>query len=150
MIKDREKTTSLSPENERQISAVMVRYATGIDSRDWRLFRTCFTDDFCGDYGQFGTWASGDEITRSMEKMHEILGPTLHRITNVTAAVASAGATARTYVDAVLMPKEASGVIHQAAGYYDDELVKSSDGWRIKTRRFTLVRFVQARENHKE
>lgn len=39
-----------------QITAVLVRYATGIDSRDWNLFRTCFTEDCRLDYGPLGSW----------------------------------------------------------------------------------------------
>ena len=144
MIEDNEKIDVLNPEDERQISAVMVRYATGIDSRDWGLFRTCFTDDFCGDYGRFGSWTSGEDITRSMEGMHELLGPTLHRITNIVMAAAPGGAVARTYVDAILMSKEIGGGVNQAVGYYDDELVRSDGGWRIKNRRFTMVRLVQS------
>ena len=37
------------------IAEVLVRYATGIDRRDWTLFRTCFTDDCDADYGDIGT-----------------------------------------------------------------------------------------------
>ena len=33
------------------ITDVLVRYATGIDTRNWPLFRTCFTDDVQADYG---------------------------------------------------------------------------------------------------
>lgn len=27
------------------ITVVLLRYATAIDTNDWELFRTCFTDD---------------------------------------------------------------------------------------------------------
>ena len=37
---------------EQDIAEVIVRYATGIDTRDWDLFRTCFTDDVQADYAQ--------------------------------------------------------------------------------------------------
>ncbi len=36
----------VSIEDERSIIAVLLRYATGIDTRDWNLFRTCFSEDF--------------------------------------------------------------------------------------------------------
>ena len=41
-----------------QISAVLVRYATAIDSRDWELFRSCFTEDCRFDYGVIGIWSN--------------------------------------------------------------------------------------------
>jgi len=38
-----------------------------------------------------------------------------------------------------LMPGEAGGAVHRGVGFYDDELVKTAQGWRIKFRRFTSV-----------
>src|SRR3546814_6775496 len=35
----------ISPEHERAIIAVLVRYATGIDARNWPLFRTCRSEE---------------------------------------------------------------------------------------------------------
>jgi 3-phenylpropionate/cinnamic acid dioxygenase small subunit len=32
-------------DDRQQISDLLVRYATGIDRRDWPLFRTVFTED---------------------------------------------------------------------------------------------------------
>ncbi len=59
------------------------RYATGIDRRDWDLFRTCFTDDCEADYGEIGLWHGVDEITEWMRVVHDACGHTLHRITNI-------------------------------------------------------------------
>lgn len=132
----------LTLDDEGGVAAVIVRYGTGIDTRDWALFRTCFTDDFHGDYGAHGVWTSGDEITAAMERMHAPLGPTLHRMSNIVASATLAGAKVRTYVDAILSLNGAGGAFHQAIGYYDDELVKTSGGWKIKSRRFTAVRTV--------
>ena len=39
-----------------EISAVLVRYASGIDRREWDLFRSCFTPDCAIDYGEIGAW----------------------------------------------------------------------------------------------
>jgi hypothetical protein len=47
-------------EDQRDIADVVLRYATGIDRRDWPLFRTVFTDDCELDYGKVG---SGKEST---------------------------------------------------------------------------------------
>jgi len=34
--------------SRRLVEKLLVRYATGIDQRDWDLIRTCFTDDAVG------------------------------------------------------------------------------------------------------
>jgi hypothetical protein len=129
----------MTAEDERAITAVLIRYATGIDTRDWPLFRSCFTDAFIGDYGDFGRWQGGDAITASMDEMHRTLGPTLHRMTNFVITGDSNSATARSYVDALLMPAEPGGDMHKGVGFYVDELVKQRGEWRIAKRRFTAT-----------
>jgi 3-phenylpropionate/cinnamic acid dioxygenase small subunit len=120
------------------IADVLVRYASGIDRRDWTLFRTCFTHDCEADYGDIGAWHGVDAITEWMERAHEGCSYTLHRITNI--AVEPTGhdqARARCYVDALVLSADGGGV--HAAGFYDDELVLTDSVWRIARRRFTMV-----------
>lgn len=123
------------------ITEVLVRYATGIDRRDWPLFRTVFTTDCVLDYGDIGTWQGVDVVTEFMDQAHAMAGHTLHRLTNHAITLDGDTATARTYVDGLIMAADnASGV--NAIGFYDDELVRTSAGWRIARRRFTAVRVV--------
>ncbi|WNG90395.1 nuclear transport factor 2 family protein [Mycobacterium sp. ITM-2016-00317] len=125
-------------EDRAQISDVLVRYATGIDSRDWPLFRTVFTEDCELDYGEIGTFVGADTVVQFMADTHQMAGHTLHRITNQAVDVDGDTATARAYVDALIMaPDNASGV--NAVGFYDDELSRTDTGWRIRRRRFTVV-----------
>ena len=130
----------MTERNDRQeISDLLVRYATGIDSRDWPLFRTVFTDDCHLDYGEIGVWNGVDEVTNFMDQTHAMAGDTMHRLTNQAIAVGGDKASARTYVDAVIMfGGNQAGV--NALGFYDDEIVRTPDGWRIARRRFTQVR----------
>ncbi|MBV9515700.1 MAG: nuclear transport factor 2 family protein [Mycobacteriaceae bacterium] len=121
------------------IAEVLLRYASGIDRRDWLLFRTVFTDDCELDYGEIGTFHGVDAITEFMELSHSAAGHTLHRLTNQAITVDGNRAEARTYVDGLIMAADnKSGV--NAIGYYDDEIVRAGDGWRIARRRFTSVR----------
>jgi 3-phenylpropionate/cinnamic acid dioxygenase small subunit len=120
------------------VADVLVRYATGIDCRDWTAFRRCFTEDCEADYGDIGTWHSADEITTWMREVHAACGHTMHRITNQVVEVNDTGVIARSYVDAlVLGPDNQTGA--RSAGFYDDELVMTHDGWKIARRRFTMV-----------
>jgi SnoaL-like domain len=43
-------------DDRQDIFDVLIRYATGIDRRDWSLFRAVFTDDCILDYGEIGVW----------------------------------------------------------------------------------------------
>ncbi len=132
----------LSSDDRQDIADVLVRYATGIDRRDWALLRSCFTEDCDADYGVIGAWDSADAITTWMRETHEPCGHTMHRITNVVVAPASDGdaehATARAYVEAVILDGE-NRFATRASGYYDDELVRTADSWKIARRRFTTV-----------
>ncbi|MFZ0832128.1 MAG: nuclear transport factor 2 family protein [Mycobacterium sp.] len=124
-------------EDRQDISDLLVRYATGIDRHDWPLFRTVFTDDCELDYGQVGTWNGVDAVTEFMELSHAGV-QTLHRMSNQAIEVDGDRAQARTYVDMVMVGEGNPGV--NAIGYYDDEIVRTADGWRIARRRFTSVR----------
>lgn len=126
--------------DRQDIAEVLVRYATGIDRRDWDLFRTCWTDDCHADYGDVGTFDGADAITGFMTGSHAEMGHTMHRITNEAVTVNGDTARARSYVSAVLMaPDGRTGL--NPNGYYDDELVRTPDGWRIARRTFTMVFF---------
>lgn len=118
-----------------EIADVLLRYATAIDSRDWTLFRTCFTDDATFDYGGIGTWQSPEAITAYMRASHS--GPSMHRLTNFVIEVTGETATARTYVDAIVMGPAGFGTI-ESFGWYDDQLARTPTGWRIRHRRYTF------------
>ncbi|MBL7497976.1 nuclear transport factor 2 family protein [Frankia sp. CNm7] len=121
------------------LAEILVRYATGIDRRDWSLFRTCFTDDCEADYGPIGHWHGVDEITDWMTRAHADCGHTLHRITNIAVETDDDGsARARSYVDALVLGADNRDGV-RAIGFYDDELIRAGDGWRIARRRFTSV-----------
>ena len=126
-------------EDRQDISDLLVRYATGIDRRDWPLFRTVFTDDCELDYGEIGAWKGVDAVADFMEQVHALAGHTMHRLSNMAITVDGDQAVARTYLDGLMMaPDNKSGV--NAIGFYDDEIVRTADGWRVARRRTTIVR----------
>lgn len=104
-------------------------------SRDWRLFRTCFTDDARFDYGGLGIWDNPDALTEYMRASHS--GPSLHRLSNFVIEIDADQSTSRTYVDAVVMGPGGFGVVN-TFGWYDDQLRRTSNGWRIAFRRTQL------------
>jgi hypothetical protein len=121
--------------DKEQIAEVLIRYATGIDSKDWPLLRSCWTDEIDVDYQQLGRFTSADALTDVMRQLHENMGPTYHQMSNIVIAVDGDRATARSYVQAVLMlqPNDSANWV-DALGHYDDVFVRTLAGWRIKER----------------
>ena len=121
--------------DKEQIAEVLIRYATGIDSKDWPLLRSCWTDEIDVDYQQLGRFTSADALTDVMRQLHENMGPTYHRMSNFVIAVDGDRATVRSYVQAVLMlqPDDSTNWV-DALGHYDDVFVRTPDGWRISER----------------
>jgi 3-phenylpropionate/cinnamic acid dioxygenase small subunit len=116
----------------------LVRYSTGIDSKDWDLFRGVWADEIDADYAEgIGHWTTGDEITAWMENSHKDMGYTLHRLSNIRITDTQNGeVNTRTYVDAVLYMKDGT-LIANAKGFYDDVLAKAGTGYVIRKRVFT-------------
>jgi 3-phenylpropionate/cinnamic acid dioxygenase small subunit len=121
--------------DKEQIAEVLIRYATGIDSKDWPLLRSCWTDEIDVDYQQLGRFTSPDALTDVMRQLHENMGPTYHRLSNFVINVEGDGATVRSYVHAVLMlqPDDDTNWV-DALGHYDDVFVRTAEGWRINKR----------------
>jgi 3-phenylpropionate/cinnamic acid dioxygenase small subunit len=128
-------------DDKAQIAEVLIRYATGIDAKDWPLLRTCWTDEVDIDYGDLGHFTNADEFTALMTQIHDGMGQTYHRISNLVIKVDGDRATARSYVHALLMamPGDSSSWV-DALGHYDDELVRTPDGWRIDKRTTHIAR----------
>ncbi len=123
-----------------EIFDLTVRYATAIDSCQYDCLATVFTDDAELDYGIVGRWTGAAEIAQFMEAAHAGAAHTLHRITNQVIAMEGDTAMVRSYVDALILAADGSGA--NPVGYYDDNVVRTGDGWRIVRRRYTSVRLV--------
>jgi 3-phenylpropionate/cinnamic acid dioxygenase small subunit len=137
----------ISPENDRtEIHDVLVRYATGIDTKDWARFRTCFTRDVHADYGDIGVWNGVGAITDWMADTHRDMRATNHMITNIAIELSADGASAHatSYVHAVLVLAADRAHSVDAVGSYSDTLVRTAEGWRISSRVFTPTRVVMS------
>ena len=123
-----------------------VRYATAIDSQQYRLLTTVFTQDAHVDYGVVGQWSGGAEVAEFMEAAHVGAAHTIHRMTNQAIAIDGDTATIRTYVDALILMEDGSGA--NPVGYYHDHAVRTPDGWRIDRRTYTSVRLAAVAAAH--
>jgi 3-phenylpropionate/cinnamic acid dioxygenase small subunit len=132
-------------EDRQDIAEMLVRYATAIDRREWPLFRTVFTDDCDLDYGEIGAWNGVDAVAEFMEQVHALAGHTMHRLSNQAITVDGDKAEARTYIDGLIMAGDNKTGVN-AIGFYDDEIIRTPDGWRIARRRYTQVRLTTVGE----
>lgn len=123
-----------------------VRYATAIDTQQYSLLTTVFTEDARVDYGVVGQWAGGAEVAQFMTAAHVGAAHTIHRMSNQAIAIDGDTATIRTYVDALILMEDGSGA--NPVGYYDDHAVHTADGWRIDRRTYTSVRLAAVTAAH--
>lgn len=127
------------------ISDVQIRYATGTDSRDWALFRSCFTDevevDFSDGFGQPAVRLTADEWVRATAPRMESFTATQHMITNhVITFDDDDHATCVAYVRARHHKPNSTGDSDQTVyGYYTNRFERTSSGWRIARVKLTSL-----------
>lgn len=120
-----------------EIDDLLTRYATAVDQRDWALYESCFTEDAFIDY----TSAGGIKGTRAdvrawLEKTMEMFPMSQHLAGNRDIRIDGDTATARSvfYNPMALAPGSKEPRLFFEGGYYNDELVRTPDGWKIRQR----------------
>lgn len=127
-----------------EITALLTRYARGVDRKDWELYRSVFTEDAHIDYTSAGAIAGGrDEVIEWLATGFATIPWTMHYITNIDAHIDGDTAT----VHAMFYnPMQLPGMSEQSAcgGYYHHELVRTPDGWRSRSLREENLWFTNA------
>jgi hypothetical protein len=126
--------------DQREIEQLMHTYATGIDTADYDLVSTIFVPegeiDYAGIGGPRGRW--DPEIKQWSEESLAAFPVRKHYITNVVVTFAAdrESATSVCYWRAPMGFAKADGSIHlfESGGRYLDELVRTTDGWRVTKR----------------
>ncbi|HZY59707.1 MAG TPA: nuclear transport factor 2 family protein [Candidatus Binataceae bacterium] len=125
------------------ISDVIYRYSTGVDGKDWALFRTCFADPLNADFTSTGVPAPRtfplDTWIRVVQKTLSPYRVTQHFNSNVIIKVNGDEATAVVYLKARHFPLDDpdNKKIWDVGGYYTDRLVRTPEGWKIANVKFT-------------
>lgn len=128
-----------------EISDVQLRYATGTDSRDWKLFRSCFTDevevDFSDGFGQPVVRLAADDWVKGTAPRMESFTATQHMITNHVITFDDADhATCVAYVRASHHKPNSTGDSDQTVyGYYTNRFERTPGGWRIARIKLTAL-----------
>jgi hypothetical protein len=123
-----------------EISGLLTRYAWAMDGKCSELFASIFLPDVAADYGAAGRYTDAMSMSSAFDKFHSQFGTTHHIITNANIEITEDTATCRSYYQATMSPAWTGGKpptdVHgfSAGGYYEDELVRTDEGWRIAKR----------------
>lgn len=118
------------------ISDVLIRYTTALDTCDWELLDSCFTEDAVADYGKLGGRKEGWAAIRSAVAFVAGFDRTQHMLTNIVMTIDADEAQTSSYVHAQhVIGREVLTV----GGAYYDRVVRTPAGWRIAHRRLDPV-----------
>jgi hypothetical protein len=119
---------------------VLYRFTTGIDTRDWAMYREAFTDVVDVDYssyrpGSAGPMPAGDWVARAA-RLFPGLDASQHTVTNPRVALVGDEAVVDSYVRA---DHFLGGERYTLGGAYEHRLVRTPDGWRIRAVRLRMT-----------
>jgi len=111
-------------------------YALGIDSRDWDLHRSIFTDEVTMDFSSYSgsggpETLSADAWVAGLRPLFEGLDATQHTMTNPIVDVDGDAAQCRMYMRAAHFLFDDPEPEFTIGGYYDDRLVRVDGEWKI-------------------
>lgn len=110
---------------------VVLDYATGVDRRDWALYRSIFTDAVEFD---FSTWRGvkmtmpADDWVAEVKDTLACFDATQHNMTN---PVITLDGDRATIVVHMIAHHYFDGEMQKLGGYYTDRLVRTEAGWKI-------------------
>jgi hypothetical protein len=117
------------------IREVQLRYATGLDRRDFAMVRACFTEDAQATYNSLALEPGVDAIVAYVRSV-EALRSTMHSVTNVVADIDGDSAAVETATVAYLVREDDAGAqtIIIRGLRYRDRMVRRDDTWLIQHR----------------
>lgn len=119
-----------------EIDDLLTRYATGLDSKDWDLWASCFTSDAFIDYtAAGGIKGTLSEVRQWLAQVMAGFPVTQHLVTNKAVHVDGDTATCRSCLfNPMGVSDNDSVMFFFEGGYYRDKLVRTEAGWRIAER----------------
>ncbi len=119
---------------EREIERQLIRFARGMDERDWDAVRAVMFDDATAELGA-GPLEGSAAIAGSIRGYLDACGPTQHLLGNVMVEVdlAAGTATSRAYVSDVHLGRGSrSELTFSTLGDYHDSWELDGVAWRIR------------------
>lgn len=134
-----------------EITRRRYEYAMGIDTCDFDLLRSVFTDDITMDFGDYNSappaTVKADDWVAGCKVLFTGLDSTQHVMTNPMVDIDGETATCHMYMKAEHFFRNEEGSFDYAiGGYYIDQLVKQDGRWTINA--VTLKLFWQRGNKH--
>ena len=127
------------------VAETVYLYATGVDRRDWALYRSLFADDVAIDFSSFDPRlapgvVSADDWVAGLIPLFSGLSATQHSMSNPLPVIDGDTATISMYVQAhhVYDPEDPASW-YTVGGYYDDTLVRLDSRWLLSGVRLTVT-----------
>ena len=120
-----------------EIAQVIVNYGHAFDMRDWPLHRSVFTDeiemDFSASIGDGLVTMAADDWVDAVRPFFEALEGTQHIAIPLAIEIDGDDAYVRSMLHAQhYLPNDRGGAVQTMVGYYDNWLVRTDDGWKIR------------------
>jgi hypothetical protein len=119
-----------------EIQDLLARYCDAVDRQDWDAFERIFTPDAVIDYSAMGG-SSGDLATtrKFLAETMPMFPSTQHLIGSTVLDIDGDTARARSIChNPMLLTAGADPAMFVCGLWYRDELVRTTDGWRIRSR----------------
>ena len=133
-------------DDRNELVELMALYATLADTKSWALASSIFTDPFTFDLESAGSSAVEVSIGKWCERVQIAFAgfeATHHAITNHRITVDGDRALIRAHIHAQhwIVPdliEPNTGDCWVVVGFYDDEAVRTPDGWRLERVKLTI------------
>lgn len=113
-----------------EIHEQLARYARGVDTKDWDLWKSVFTADATVDYSRSGVMCGPrDEVADFLAQAFGAIEWATHHITNVEIDLDGDRARVRAMF---FNPMQLPGMDGSSStgGYYHHDFVRTPDGWK--------------------
>ena len=124
---------------ERELNAVLSRYARACDQRDWAAMDDVFLQEATADYGGLHQLQGRGPIVAMIRVHLDGCGPSQHLLGNLLVESSDSTIVSRIYVRAAHRGAGSmQGLTYESLAEYQDRWVSTSDGWRIAHRRMDI------------
>ncbi len=134
----------MSPQDFLEICDLRYTYATGVDNRDWGLYRSIFCDRIRIDFSSYNARPAAemaaDDWVAGLRPLFHGLAATQHSMTNPRLTGDESRATLTMYMQAEhFLDHDDPDAWFTIGGYYTDDVRRVDGAWRIAGTTLTVL-----------